>query len=86
MAFKSFYFYIYYKKFCVMWCLVRASVENGWKWWKNSSPIYVSIFFFGRSRNRVGKVRIRNGVKICGHTETYKYEWRAKKLSCDHMI
>jgi hypothetical protein len=51
--------------------------ENGRK-----NSISTSIFiFFGENGSGFGKYGFENGIGICGHMETDKYEWRARKLN-----
>jgi hypothetical protein len=47
---------------------------------KNPISTFVSIFFYGNGSG-FGKCRFKNGIGICGHTETDKYGWRAGKLN-----
>jgi hypothetical protein len=54
-----------------------CSDENGRE---NSISTSVSIFF-GENESGFGKCGFKNGIGICGHTETDKYRWRARKLN-----
>jgi hypothetical protein len=47
---------------------------------KNLISTSVSIFFGGNGIG-FGKYGFENGIGICGHTETNKYGWRARKLN-----
>jgi hypothetical protein len=47
---------------------------------KNLISTSVSIFF-GGNESGFGKCGFKNGIGICGHTETDKYRWRAEKLN-----
>jgi hypothetical protein len=48
--------------------------------WKTPISTFVYIFFGGNSSG-FGKCVFENGIGICGHTETDKYGWRARKLN-----
>jgi hypothetical protein len=57
--------------------VVGTRDENGRK---NHISTFVSIFFGGNGSG-FGKYGFKNGIGICGHTETDKYGWRAGKLN-----
>jgi hypothetical protein len=51
--------------------------ENGRK-----NPISTSVsIFFDENGNGFKKYGFENEIRICGHTKTDKYEWRAEKLN-----
>jgi hypothetical protein len=47
---------------------------------KNHISTSVSIFFGGNGSG-FRKCGFENGIEICGHTETDKYRWSARKLN-----
>jgi hypothetical protein len=61
--------------------LAGVSDENGRK--RTEKPYFYFRFyiFFGGNGIGFGKYGFENGIRICGHTETNKYGWRAGKLN-----
>lgn len=41
----------------------------------------VSVLFFWRKWSRFKKARVRNGIRIYGHTKNRQIRWRVKKIS-----
>jgi hypothetical protein len=53
----------------------------------DEKPISIFCFYiFWWKRSGFGKYGFENEIEICGHTETNKYGWRARKLNYDHII
>jgi hypothetical protein len=55
--------------------------ENGRKWTEKLYFYSRFYIFLGRNGSGFGKCGFENGIGICGHTETDKYGWRARKLN-----
>jgi hypothetical protein len=50
----------------------------------DGKTLFLLLFlYYLFSGNRIGfeKCGFENGIGICGHTETNKYGWRARKLN-----
>jgi hypothetical protein len=55
-------------------------MKTGGNGWRNPISTFVSIFF-GENGSGFEKCGFKNGIRICGHTETDKYGWGAEKLN-----